>query len=233
VTTAAVPTVADTKRSFLQNNPKPLPGLYTPIVNELLVQQHLIVFNKTYTHDPVSSLGLLSVWDGVMEGAPNIDSEAVLKALLESLERDPQEYRADAARLEAWAGGKSGVEDLLPAAGGDEVQQELATMAGRHAAGEFLYTKYMAIGLFRLLELGKATDPESLKAMVEALNLNLEKVQSDLLTYKNILSKMAKGKELMEEVLQRERKKTAERLAEKAKAEAEAAGDGTLEAGSA
>merc|ERR1711869_48952 len=76
------------------------------------------------------------------------------------------------------------------------------------------YTKYMAIGLFRLLELGKATDPESLKAMVEALNLDLEKVQTDLLTYKNILSKMAKGKELMEEVLQRERKKTAERLVE-------------------
>merc|ERR1712094_122174 len=54
---------------------------------------------------------------------------------------------------------------------------------------------------------GKATDPESLKAMVEALNLDLEKVQTDLLTYKNILSKMAKGKELMEEVLQRERKR--------------------------
>merc|ERR1719321_2432468 len=31
--------------------------------------------------------------------------------------------------------------------------------------------------------------------MVEALNLDLEKVQTDLLTYKNILSKMAKGKE--------------------------------------
>merc|ERR1712094_167337 len=30
---------------------------------------------------------------------------------------------------------------------------------------------------------------------------------TDLLTYKNILSKMAKGKELMEEVLQRERKR--------------------------
>merc|ERR1712094_101049 len=50
----------------------------------------------------------------------------------------------------------------------------LATMAGRHAEGDFLYTKYMAIGLFRLLELGKATDPESLKAMVEALNLPRE-----------------------------------------------------------
>merc|ERR1711924_557801 len=49
----------------------------------------------------------------------------------------------------------------------------------------------------------------------------------------DILSKMAKGKELMEEVLQRERKKTAERLAEKAKAEAEAAGDAAPEAGSA
>merc|ERR1711869_181171 len=72
---------------------------------------------------------------------------------------------------------------------------------------------------------GRGDRPRVPEAMVEALNLDLEKVQTDLLTYKNILSKMAKGKELMEEVLQRERKKTAERLAEKAKAEAEAAGD--------
>ena len=220
VVAASVPTVSETKRAFLENNPKPLPGLYTPIVNELLVQQHLIVFNKRYTHDPVSALGLLSVWDGVMEGAPNLDSEAVLQGLLKSLQRDPTEYRADATRLEAWAAGKSGVEGILPAAGGDEVQQELAAMAERHAKGEFLYTKYLAIGLFRLLELGKATDPESLKALVLALNLDVDKVQSDLLTYKNILSKMAKGKELMEEVLARERKKTAERLAEKEKAAA-------------
>merc|ERR1719159_1507015 len=92
---------------------------------------------------------------------------------------------------------------------GCELLLHLVAPGGREE-GDFLYTKYMAIGLFRLLELGKATDPESLKAMVEALDL--EKVQTDLLTYKNILSKMAKGKELMEEVLQRERKKTGERL---------------------
>jgi len=230
VTAAAAPTVSDTKRAFLQNYPKPLPGLYTPIVNELLVQQHLIVFNKRYMYDPVSSLGLLSVWDGVMEGAPNLNSEEVLQGLLKAIQQDPEEYRADATRLEAWAGGKSGVEGLLPAAGGDEIQQDLVTMAERHAGGEFLYTKYIAIGLFRLLELGQATDPESLKTMVEAMNLNLEKVQSDLLTYKNILSKMSKGKDLMEEMLVRERKKTAERLAEKEKAKAE---DSTPEAGSA
>lgn len=55
----------------------------------------------------------------------------------------------DAEKLEGWAKGLSGPTDLKPEASGDEVQQKLAGIAEKAAAGKFLYTKFFAIGLFR------------------------------------------------------------------------------------
>lgn len=45
--------MSDTKAAFLNAYPRPLPGLYDVIIQELLVQQHLIRFQKKYTYDPV------------------------------------------------------------------------------------------------------------------------------------------------------------------------------------
>ena len=47
------PTVADTKRKFYEAFRKPVPGLYNNIIQELLVQQHLMRFNRTYRYDEV------------------------------------------------------------------------------------------------------------------------------------------------------------------------------------
>ena len=66
---------------------------------------------------------------------------------LEMAER--RECLQDAEKLEAWAGGLSGPGDLKPEGSGDEVQQKLASIAEKAAAGNFLYTKFFAIGLFR------------------------------------------------------------------------------------
>merc|ERR1712216_25532 len=79
-------------------------------------------------------------------------------------------------------------------------------------AGKLLYTRYLAIGIFRMLELAKATDP---KALVEAGGLETKKVNGDLSMYKGLLSKLAAAKELQEEFLEREKRKTAERMAKK------------------
>ena len=45
--------MSDTKAAFLAAYPRPLPGLYDVIIQELLVQQHLLRFQKKYTYDPV------------------------------------------------------------------------------------------------------------------------------------------------------------------------------------
>ena len=42
-----------TKRKFLEAYPKPVPGIYDAVLQELLVQQHLIRYNKKYQYNPV------------------------------------------------------------------------------------------------------------------------------------------------------------------------------------
>ena len=53
----APPTVSDTKAAFYAAYPKPLPALYTPVVQELLVQHHLVKFNVAYQYDQVRERG--------------------------------------------------------------------------------------------------------------------------------------------------------------------------------
>ena len=66
-------------------------------------------------------------------------------------------------------------------------------------------------------------EPAHLQSVVKAIGVPLERVNADLVTYKGILSKLKMAKTIMEEFLERERKKQAERQAEKsAKAEAAA-----------
>ncbi len=47
------PAVSITKRKFLEAYPKPVPGIYDAVLQELLVQQHLIRYNKKYQYNPV------------------------------------------------------------------------------------------------------------------------------------------------------------------------------------
>ena len=59
-------------------------------------------------------------------------------------------------------------------------------------AGDFLYTRFFAIGLFRLLELTKAKDPKALEALVKSMNVSIESVNRDLTTYKVSLALLAR-----------------------------------------
>ena len=45
--------MSDTKRRFLDAYSKPIPGIYDAVIQELLVQQHLIRYNKKYQYNPV------------------------------------------------------------------------------------------------------------------------------------------------------------------------------------
>ena len=47
-----------------------------------------------------------------------------------------------------------------------QIQKILAGIAARSASGEFFYTRFFAIGLFRMLELTEARDPKALESLV-------------------------------------------------------------------
>ncbi|EFN57011.1 hypothetical protein CHLNCDRAFT_143677 [Chlorella variabilis] len=214
----APPTVADAKLKFNGAFKKPLPAIYSTVVQELLVQQHLFRWNKQYQYNEVTALGIVSIFEQVLGGLPDAEREAVFDAFINALQEDPKQYRKDAAAMEELARGKS---EVAPDASGDKVQQALAAVAAKE--GKFLYTKFFAVGLFRLVELTGSKDPKSLTTLVKALGLSQERVNADLMTYKGVLSKLEAAKEIMKEFMAREKVKRAEREAEKAAKAAAAA----------
>lgn len=190
------------------------------------MQQHLMRWNSDYKYSAVEALGICNIFDQVLDGLPDKEREAVFDAYISALQQDPAQYRADAAKMEAWAKGLSSPSDIKPDADGDEMQKSLADIASQVGAKKFLYTKFFAVGLFRILELAGAKDPKSLSTLVASLGVPSERVNADLLTYKGVLTKLQGAKELMKEFIEREKKKAAEREAAKAAAAAsEAAGE--------
>lgn len=92
---ADVPTVADTKASFIRSYRKPIPSIYSNVIQELLVQQHLMRYSATYTYDPVFALGFVTVYDQLMDGYPSEpDRDAIFKAYVSALNEDPELYRS-------------------------------------------------------------------------------------------------------------------------------------------
>lgn len=56
------PTVADTKKRFYETFRKPIPGLYNNVIQELLVQQHIMRYNRKYRYDEVRALLARPLW---------------------------------------------------------------------------------------------------------------------------------------------------------------------------
>lgn len=218
------PTVEATKKNFLEKFDRPIPAMYETVLQELLVQQHFMRYNISYKYDEIFALGIVSIFDQVLDEMTEEERDGIFKAYIEALDEKPAQYREDADKLTELAEACSSPDDLIPDASGSELQQILSTVATRAASKEFFYTRFFAIGVFRLLELTDTRDPKALEGVVKALGVSQDSVNKDLLLYKSILSKMAAAKELMKEFLEREKRKQAERDAAKAaKSEAPAA----------
>ncbi|KAJ0428338.1 putative protein Thf1 [Helianthus annuus] len=207
------PPVSETKLKFLNAYKRPIPSIYNTVLQELIVQQHLMKYKKTYRYDAVFALGFVTVYDQLMDGYPSEDDrEAIFQAYVKALNEDPQQYRDDAQKLETWARAQnaSSLVDFSSKTG--EVEDMLKDIAERAGGnGSFSYSRFFAVGLFRLLELSNATDPTILEKLCAALNINKKSVDRDLDVYRNLLSKLVQAKELLKEYVEREKKKREER----------------------
>ncbi|KAJ4980367.1 hypothetical protein NE237_031204 [Protea cynaroides] len=207
------PTVAETKMNFLKAYKRPIPGVYNTVLQELIVQQHLMRYKRTYRYDPVFALGFVTVYDQLMEGYPsNEDREAIFKAYVQALEEDPEQYRNDAKKLEDWARAQNASSLVeFPSREGEVegILKDISERAGGN--GSFSYSRFFAVGLFRLLELANATEPTILEKLCATLNINKRSVDRDLDVYRNLLSKLVQAKELLKEYMDREKKKKEER----------------------
>lgn len=217
-----VPTVSDTKRNFYNAHSRPINSIYRRVVEELMVEMHLLSVNVDFQYDPIYALGVVSSFDRFMSAyRPEADKASIFQALCQALGTDPQQYRRDAQSLESWATGVSGNEVLsvlsLAESSGETSQIESAIRAIA-ANPNFKYSRLFAIGLYSLLELADADfvkENSQLEKIVEpiskSLNLSGEKLQKDLELYRSNLEKMAQAQIVMEDILKADRKKREQR----------------------
>ncbi|XP_058779992.1 protein THYLAKOID FORMATION1, chloroplastic-like [Vicia villosa] len=208
-----VPSVSETKLNFLKAYKRPIPSIYNNVLQELIVQQHLMRYKTSYRYDPVFALGFVTIYDKFMEGySSEEDRETIFKAYINALKEDPEQYRIDAKKLEEWARAQNSSSLVNFSSKEGEVEGILKDIAERAGGkGDFSYSRFFAVGLFRLLELANATEPTVLDKLCAALNINKKSVDRDLDVYRMLLSKLVQAKELLREYIDREKKKSEER----------------------
>jgi photosystem II biogenesis protein Psp29 len=218
-------TVSDTKRAFYSIHTRPINSIYRRVVEELMVEMHLLAVNVNFQSDPIYALGVVTAFDRFMQGyKPEADVSSIFTALIRSQEFDPQQYRADAQEMEdiAAAGSVKDLQERAGAAredaGSDRLQQTFHAIATHP---QFKYSRLFAIGLYTLVEKSdpeRVADKEALETVLdtlsEGLNLPKDKLIKDLDLYRSNLEKVAQARIAMDELTQAERKKREQRQKE-------------------
>ncbi|WP_413198676.1 photosystem II biogenesis protein Psp29 [Nostoc piscinale] len=217
-----VRTVSDTKRTFYSLHTRPINTIYRRVVEELMVEMHLLSVNVDFSYNPIYALGVVTTFDRFMQGyQPERDKESIFQAICQAVEQDSQRYRQDAERLQTLAKGFA-VNDLIAwlsqANHSDrdpDLQSQLQAIANN---SQFKYNRLFAIGLFSLLE---QSDPDlvkddkqrndAIKTIAAGLHLSEDKLNKDLELYRSNLEKMSQALAVMADMLLADRKKREQR----------------------
>jgi photosystem II biogenesis protein Psp29 len=227
-------TVSDTKRNFYSQHTRPINSIYRRVVEELMVEMHLLSTNVDFAYNPIYALGVVSSFDRFMASyRPEGDKQSIFVALTQSMGGDAQKYRDDAAAVQEFARSmqEQDIVQWLSEPTSDGMGAQVADLLKTIASNpKFKYSRLFGIGIFTILE---QAAPDLLKdekkreaAILQigtALHLPTDKVQKDLDTYRSNLDKLVQMEAVMADLAEAERKKREQRAQEKVAAAATAA----------
>lgn len=146
-------TVGEAFAEFTDLLGTPVNALYKGICTDLVGSLHLIVVNARFQKDAVFSLGLISVLDLFLKNYPEQDIAKKIKtALITSAGLDEAEIDAEAAKLQAWAEGKT--TDEIASALKGEGDSMLAGIATATKGDEWwMYNRFFGIGLIKMMDM--------------------------------------------------------------------------------
>ncbi len=218
-----VRTVSDTKKDFYLAFPKPVNQVYRRVVDELLVEVHLLKVNQTFVYDSIFALGFVTTFDRFTVGyKPETDRFAVFHALCSALQFDSDRVRQDATTLiDLATRSPNEVKDLLTKleSGGylEPLAGQIHTIANKE---NFKYSRLLGVGLYALLEIG---DPDAiadntkreevLKLVGETLKFGSDRLLKDIDLYRSNLDKIEQARQMIADMVEAERKKRSQKEA--------------------
>jgi photosystem II biogenesis protein Psp29 len=218
-----VRTVSDTKKDFYLAFPKPVNQVYRRVVDELLVEVHLLKVNQTFVYDSIFALGLVTTFDRFTVGyKPETDRFAVFHALCSSLQFDSDRIRQDATTLSDLAvRSPNDIKTLLTNLDSgislEPLSGQLQTMAHKE---NFKYSRLLGVGLYALLEISNPDEiadntkrEEVIKLVGETLKFGSDRLVKDVDLYRSNLDKIEQARQMMADMAEAERKKRAQKEA--------------------
>ena len=213
---SAALTVSDSKRAFHRAFPHVIAPLYRRMVDELLVELHLLSRQRGFQSDALFACGLMQVFDSFARGyRPDHQREPLLGALCAASGFDATALRQQRDGAIAAIGHHS-VEEVKQwiEGQGEGAPEPVATALANIRRPDFHYSRLVAVGLLSLLEQAQGADgmdPASLRTYAhelgEAMGLLRDRLDKDLSLYSANLEKLAQAVELMEETIAAERRK--------------------------
>ncbi len=220
-----VRTVSDSKRDFYTYHTRPINSVYRRVVEELLVEMHLLSINVDFHYDPIYALGVVTSFERFMEGyRPEQDRESIFDALCRALHGSADQYRQDAGAVLRGAKETSIDQIISQLENGADFSGSklLSSLNAVRNNPKFKYSRLFVIGLYTLLAESKPEilkDKEDrekvIKQICSAINLPGDKVQKDLDVYRGNLDKMQQLLKVLEDVLEAEKKKKQQKEQEK------------------
>jgi len=209
-------TVADSKRVFHSAFPYVIAPIHRRLVDELLVELHLLSHQKGFQADGLFAVGLTQVFDSFSNGyRPELQREPLFQALCSANGFDAVALRAKADEARNSVGVHS-VEEVKGwlSSKGEGAPALLSSLLNEVQRPDFHYSRLVAVGLLSLLQSAQgadAMDPQALRSAAhevgEAMGLIKDRVDKDLSLYASNIEKMSQAVELMEETLAAERRR--------------------------
>ena len=209
-------TVADSKRAFHSAFPHVISPLYRRMVDELLVELHLLSRQSSFQADPLFATGLVQVFDGFSRGyRPEQQRLPLFEALCSSSGYDANQLRQQRDQaMEAM--GHHSVDEVQQwiERQGEGAPAPVAQALASIRRPDFHYSRLMAVGLLSLLERAsgaEAMDPQALRTSAhdlgEAMGLLRDRLDKDLNLYTANLEKLAMAVEMLEETVAADRRR--------------------------
>lgn len=223
-------TVADSKRAFHSAFPHVISPLYRRMVDELLVELHLLSRQRGFRADPLFATGLVQVFDSFSKGyRPEGQREVLFQALCASSGFDAASLRQQQQQTLQTLGQHS-MEEVRQwiEHQGEGAPTPLAEALASIRREDFHYSRLMAVGLLTLLEQAQGADgldPQALRQAAHDIGASMgllrERLDKDLSLFASNLEKMAQAVELMEETVAAERRRRERQAAGELSAAAE------------